>query len=820
MPPARRAPIRQQEVGLPMTTKWKIIMGFVVMILLAGAVAAIGYFSLADATATFLEYRRLAKLNVRSVDLLANQYATMADVSLFRMAADPRLTASARDFARANQQAAAEARASVARKENQDALNEVERIAASQVQVIAALEKDILETQKQYHDILQPATRVLGATLVTMTDGFHDSLNARGVHAAAVLLNDLAAARSAFSRFASSRTEQNAAQSAEALAVLGKDVEALRATLSTDVERELFAKVQTAHEDMAGAFAAMHAAAVEGIKQNAALAGMNATLKESTARIGSDVNRLMDEQGAYTVRASQAAREFMIAVTAAGLIVGALLAGFIIFGLIRVLTGMSRFADAIAAGDFEARMESREGGEIGVTLAAMRHIPALLRSILNDYDLLAKRIEDGELEAKADPAAYKGGFATLVAGTDAVLDRFLHILENIPSPVVMLNKELKATYLNAAGREAAGSEYLGKTCRQLMAYEDSGSPGDALQKAVTALRPAAAETRAHPRGKDMDVSYTVIPMLSQEGKLASVLQLITDLTAIKQTQRTIAGVAEQAASIANRVAAASGALSTQVAQVSRGAEQQRDRVEGTASAMTEMNATVLEVARSAGQASEQSEATRSKAGDGAELVDKVVQSINLVNAVAATLQTSMQELGVQAESIGGVMNVISDIADQTNLLALNAAIEAARAGEAGRGFAVVADEVRKLAEKTMTATQEVGASITAIQQSARTNIDEVGEAVKAVTGATDLANISGKALGEIVSLASANSTVVASIATAAEEQSATSEEINRAIEEINTIVRDTADGMVQAAAAVQELSRMAQELNTVMAGLR
>jgi methyl-accepting chemotaxis protein len=279
-------------------------------------------------------------------------------------------------------------------------------------------------------------------------------------------------------------------------------------------------------------------------------------------------------------------------------------------------------------------------------------------------------------------------------------------------------------------------------------------------------------------------------------------------------------VAEQALSISSRLAGASQELSSQVEQVSRGAEMQRSRVESTASAMTEMNSTVLEVARSAGQASEQSELTRNKANDGAELVGKVVHSINLVNTVATTLQGNMRELGHQAESIGGVMNVISDIADQTNLLALNAAIEAARAGEAGRGFAVVADEVRKLAEKTMSATQEVGASITAIQQSAHTNITEVGNAAKAITEATELANSSGQALTEIVTLASANSQVVTSIATAAEEQSATSEEINRAIEEINSVVGETTDGMVQASKAVQELSQMAQELNRVMGELQ
>jgi methyl-accepting chemotaxis protein len=296
--------------------------------------------------------------------------------------------------------------------------------------------------------------------------------------------------------------------------------------------------------------------------------------------------------------------------------------------------------------------------------------------------------------------------------------------------------------------------------------------------------------------------------------------LLTDLTDIKRAQRTIKDVASRAAEVANRVASASAQLAVRVKEVSHGAETQRGRVESTASAMTEMNSTVLEVARNAGQASEQSEMTRAKAHNGADLVNQVVQSINRVNTVAITLQSNMRELGGQAESIGGVMNVISDIADQTHLLALNAAIEAARAGEAGRGFAVVADEVRKLAEKTMSATHEVGANISSIQNSARTNIEEVEAAVRSITEATGLANSSGNALVEIVDLASANSSVVASIATAAEEQSATSEEINRAIEEINQIASSSADGMAESSTSVQELSRMAQELRLIMEQLQ
>ena len=268
------------------------------------------------------------------------------------------------------------------------------------------------------------------------------------------------------------------------------------------------------------------------------------------------------------------------------------------------------------------------------------------------------------------------------------------------------------------------------------------------------------------------------------------------------------------------VSSASEQLSAQVEQSGRGAEQQASRMAEVATAMEEMNATVLEVAKSAGRAADGSDSARTKANGGATVVGQVVQGIGRVQSQSMIIKKDMEELGRQAESIGQVMTVISDIADQTNLLALNAAIEAARAGEAGRGFAVVADEVRKLAEKTMTATSEVGKAIQGIQQGTRKNVENFDEAVKAIEEATELARESGLALTEIVDLVDSTSDQVRAIATASEEQSATSEEITRSVEQVNIISSETMRAMSEASQAVSELARQSQALRRLISDMK
>ncbi len=288
-------------------------------------------------------------------------------------------------------------------------------------------------------------------------------------------------------------------------------------------------------------------------------------------------------------------------------------------------------------------------------------------------------------------------------------------------------------------------------------------------------------------------------------------------TLADQAQREgILAAANKLVGVVERLTAASSQLSAQIDQASRGSSIQKTRAEEAATAMNEMNSTVLEVARNATQAATGTEGAKKMAQDGEGVVGQVVAAIRDVQTQAERLKENMSVLGRQAEGIGQIIDVISDIADQTNLLALNAAIEAARAGEAGRGFAVVADEVRKLAEKTMSATSQVGDNIREIQHGARLNIESVDNASKAVDKATGLAIQSGEALKGIVAIVETSSDQVRSIATASEQQSATSEEINRSVEEVNQISAETVEAMEQSASAVAELAEQAQVLQSLI----
>ena len=295
---------------------------------------------------------------------------------------------------------------------------------------------------------------------------------------------------------------------------------------------------------------------------------------------------------------------------------------------------------------------------------------------------------------------------------------------------------------------------------------------------------------------------------------------LVDIQEMEENRVRILTTADQLEKMAQTLASAANSLSEYIAQSEQDAAHQASRATGTATAMEAMNSAVLEVARNAEDASKASASTRTKAEAGEEIVHKAISGIDIVRQQALQLKTDMNQLDKNAKAITQIMEVISDIADQTNLLALNAAIEAARAGEAGRGFAVVADEVRKLAEKTMSSTAEVDKTVVDMQNSTKQSIAQVDLAAKAIDDATTLINQSGEALQEIVRMADSTADQVNAIATSVEEQSATSDNINHSVAEMSDIAGRTAKTMQESAQAVTELARQASELQKLVEELK
>jgi len=271
-------------------------------------------------------------------------------------------------------------------------------------------------------------------------------------------------------------------------------------------------------------------------------------------------------------------------------------------------------------------------------------------------------------------------------------------------------------------------------------------------------------------------------------------------------------VVSEVSSTSREVAAAATQIAASSEEIAGGMNEQSGQVTQISSAVEEMSQSVIEVARKSAEASDNAQRSGEMATEGGEVVRQTVEGMNAINDAVTASANAVQELGKRGEQIGEVIQVINDIADQTNLLALNAAIEAARAGEHGRGFAVVADEVRKLADRTTRATEEIAESIQAIQVETDEAVKRMGTGTEQVGRGVQQANQAGHSLEQIVQGAREVSTMIQSIAAAAEEQSAASEQVGKNIESIAAVTREANEGTQQAATAAASLSTKAERL--------
>ncbi|OGT97499.1 MAG: chemotaxis protein [Geobacteraceae bacterium GWB2_52_12] len=284
----------------------------------------------------------------------------------------------------------------------------------------------------------------------------------------------------------------------------------------------------------------------------------------------------------------------------------------------------------------------------------------------------------------------------------------------------------------------------------------------------------------------------------------------------KTMAESLRSIISRVAETSTQVAAAAGQLNATSGQIAAGAEEIASQTTTVATAGEEMSATSGDIAQNCQMAAEGAKRASQSAQNGSAVV---AATITVMSQIAEKVQESaktVERLGARSEQIGNIIGTIEDIADQTNLLALNAAIEAARAGEQGRGFAVVADEVRALAERTTRATKEIGEMIKAIQIETKGAVAAMEQGVQQVEAGTIEASKSGAALSDILGQINDVAMQVNQIATAAEEQTATTSEISSNMQQITEVVLRTSHGAHESATAAAQLNGNAEELQRLV----
>ncbi len=282
---------------------------------------------------------------------------------------------------------------------------------------------------------------------------------------------------------------------------------------------------------------------------------------------------------------------------------------------------------------------------------------------------------------------------------------------------------------------------------------------------------------------------------------------------VDQIKNTLVQVSESSAAVAS----ASTQISSSTEELAAGAQEQSSQASEVATAVEEMTKTLGETNQNIRKVADGAKEAKESAQKGGDVVGQTISGMKRIAEVVNQSASQVKILGASSDKIGEIIGVIDDIADQTNLLALNAAIEAARAGEQGRGFAVVADEVRKLAERTSKATKEIAAMIRQIQTDTSQAVASMEKGTQEVGSGITLAEQAGTMLNDIVGNAQSVADMVGQIAAASEQQSSASEQISKNVEAISTVTQQSASGTQQIARTAEDLNRLTENLQEILA---
>jgi methyl-accepting chemotaxis protein len=453
------------------------------------------------------------------------------------------------------------------------------------------------------------------------------------------------------------------------------------------------------------------------------------------------------------------------------------------------LRRLTSAADNLALGDVNIEFKTDSNDELG----KLEKVFSVLVSNIKEQVLASEKLSIGDLNVDIKPKSDK----------DILSFSLIKVIESIRSLAQETKLLTKAGIEGRLSTRAQVEKFNGE-------YKDIVNGfNDVLDSVILPIQESARAMDTFAAG---DFTTRITTQYNGDHQII--------VNSINTMGKSVSYLLNQVTEAVQATASAANQISISAEEMAAGAHQQSTQAMEVAGAVEEMTKTIVETSRNSVHATEASKNAGRIAKEGGQVVAGTIIGMNRIAKVVRKSTETVQALGKSSDEIGEIAQVIDDIADQTNLLALNAAIEAARAGEQGRGFAVVADEVRKLAERTTKATKEIATMIRQIQKDTYEAVESMRQGTEEVEAGKSFAEKAESSLQNIISGAEQVVDIVSQVAAASEEQSSASEQISKSIESISNVSQQSANGIKQIAHATEDLSRLTINLQQLLSNFK
>jgi len=501
----------------------------------------------------------------------------------------------------------------------------------------------------------------------------------------------------------------------------------------------------------------------------------------------------------------------------------------------------AEYVDRISKGDIPPKITDNYSGDFNEIKNNLNQCIDAVNNLVADAGMLAKAAVEGKLDTRANASKHQGDFRAIVQGVNDTLDNVIGPLNVAAEYVDRISKgdippKITDNYSGDFNEIKNNLNQCIDAVNNLVA--DAGMLAKAAVEGKLDTRANASKHQGDFRKIVEGVNKTldlVIEPVNEAGEVLGVMATgdLTvrmlgsykgDLSKLKSDINSLADSLCGLITQVNEVVQTSASSATEISATAEGlaaaTQEQSSQADEVASAVEQMSRTITENAMSANKTAEMAQMNGNIATEGGQVVSQTVNKMRDIAGVVKNSAENIEKLGESSKQIGEIISVIDDIADQTNLLALNAAIEAARAGEQGRGFAVVADEVRKLAERTTEATKQIANMIKGIQSETEQAVIAMNKGNVEVRSGIELADKAGNSLQSILTSTREVRDMINQIAAASEEQSATSEQISKNVMSISKVTSESARRVEDVAHTSDELAKMTDKLADLMSQFR